>query len=349
MAQLKLLSINQTLGSLRSRTNAEPITNRDDINLNNNYGYATLNNVINGNKNDLKLKQNLNVSSLSLENNNIITPERRNSAVSTGSATQYLASNSSKMRPRCDSYGGQSSVQNYTTASISSEKLMHSPTYSYQQQIPIPHLHYKSHADKVAYVTNAVANAAANATPLISLNNNGNAMPSPKYGRLKPLTVDTSINESYYYPPSGSANHQHRTHFQQPHYTQHQHQHRHSPYTTSRSHLTPTKVKHSISHLHVTTKPAISDDEDDIAGQYATLLTLSEQPKHSMHQDTDNQESDTHYSEILCRKPSAPLPLTERNHFQAKDSNGATKSQGLGGYWTTNENNERVWLSVDNR
>lgn len=356
MAQQKIQSINQTLSILRSRANTESITNRDDIHLNNNLGYATLNNLMNGNKthnNDIKLKTNLNVSSISLENNNNM-PERRNSAISTGSASQYLAANVTKIRPRCDSYSGKSNTnQNFSTATTSnSEKVMHSPTYSYQQQVPIPHLHYKSHADKVAYVTNAVANAAANAVPTININNlssNGNAMPSPKYGRLKPLTVDTSINESYYYPPSGSANHQHRSHLQQP-YNQHQHQHRHSPYTTSRSHLTPTKVKHTSSHLHITTKPQISDDDDDddIAGQYATLLTLSDQPKQSsMLQDTENQETDTHYTEILCRKPSAPLPLTERNQFQTKDVNVTTKNQGLGGYWTTNENNERVWLSVD--
>lgn len=278
-------------------------------------------------------------------------PERRNSAVSTGSASQYLAANATKARPRCDSYNGQtSSVQNYTIANT--DNLLHSPSYSYQQQVQIPHLHYKSHADKIAYVTNAVANAAP-ANNLNSSNGNGNMMASPKYGRLKPLTVDTSINESYYYPPSGSANHQHRSHFQQ-HYTQqhqHQHQHRHSPYTTNRTHLTPTKVKHPTPHVHVSTKSAISDDEDDIAGQYATLLTLSEQPnkQRSLQQDTENLESDTHYTEILCRKPSAPLPLTERNQFQTKDVNVQNKNIGLGGYWTTNENNERVWLSVDNR
>lgn len=349
VAQQKLQSLNQTLSILRSRMNAE----RDDINHNTNLGYATINNVINGSKihsNDMKLKQHLNVSSISLENNNI-TPERRNSAVSTGSASQYLASNASKSRPRCDSYSGQTSnIQTYVTATTScNDKILHSPTYSYQHQVQIPHLHYKSHADKVAYVTNAVANAAP-ANNMITSSNNGNSLASPKYGRLKPLTVDTSINESYYYPPSGSANHQHRSHFQQ-HYTQqHQHQHRHSPYTTSRSHLTPTKVKHTPTHQHVATKTPASDDEDDIAGQYATLLTLSEQPKQSSrHHDTENHETETHYTEILCRKPSAPLPLTERNHFQAKDVNVSTKNQGLGGHWTTNENNERIWLSTDNR
>lgn len=347
---------------LKSRANVESITNRDDINFNNNLGYSTLNNVINGNKihaNDMKLKQHLNISSISLENNNIM-PERRNSAVSTGSATQYLAANATKARPRCDSYNGQtSSVQNFATAIAgTTDNMLHSPSYSYHQQVQIPHLHYKSHADKIAYVTNAVANAAP-ANNLSSSNGNGNIMASPKYGRLKPLTVDTSINESYYYPPSGllSANHQHRSHFQQ-HYTQqhqHQHQHRHtdirhSPYTTSRAHLTPTKVKHSTSHVHVNTKALTSDDEDDIAGQYATLLTLSEPPskQKSMQQNSENLESETHYTEILCRKPSAPLPLSERNHFQTKDVN-VQNNIGLGGYWTTNENNERVWLSVDNR
>lgn len=325
-----------------------------------------MNNVINGSKPhsiDNKLKQpNLNVSSISLENNNV-TPERRNSAVSTGSASQYLASNAAmkSSRPRCDSYNGQPTIiQSYpASTSGSSDKVLHSPTYSYQQQVQIPHLHYKSHADKIAYVTNAVSNAAP-ANNLNSSNCNANVMASPKYGRLKPLTVDTGINESYYYPPSGSANHQHRSHFQQ-HYAQqqqppHQHHHRHSPYTTTRtSHLTPTKVKHSLSttsshHHAAATKTLTSDDEDDIAGQYATLLTLSDQPKpSSVHPENELLESETHYTEILCRKPSAPLPLTERNHFQTKEANVVSKSTGLGGCWTTNEKNERVWLSTDNR
>lgn len=362
VAQQKLQSIDQTLSIIRSRSITDSITNRDDINHNNNLAYSTMNNVINGSKthsNDIKLKPNLNISSISLENNNIV-PERRNSAVSTGSATQYLATNAAikSSRPRCDSYNGQSTtVQGYTAStSGSSDKVLHSPTYSYQHQAQIPHLHYKSHADKIAYVTNAVSNAAP-ANNIGTISGNANAMASPKYGRLKPLTVDTGINESYYYPPSGSANHQHRSHFQQ-HYTQqhqHQHQHRHSPYTTSRtSHLTPTKVKPSVSssssHQHAATNSLTSDDEDDIAGQYATLLTLSDQPKpSSMHPENEILESETHYTEILCRKPSAPQPLIDRNHFQTKDANVVSKSHGLGGCWTTNENNERVWLSIDNR
>lgn len=363
VAQQKLQSINQTLSIIRSRSNTDSITNRDDINHNNNLAYATMNNAINGSKihsNDIKLKPNLNISSISLENNNIV-PERRNSAVSTGSASQYLATNAAikSSRPRCDSYNGQTTtIQSYpASTSGSSDKVLHSPTYSYHHQAQIPHLHYKSHADKIAYVTNAVSNAApANNLGTTSSNANVIINASPKYGRLKPLTVDTGINESYYYPPSGSANHQHRSHFQQ-HYTQqHQHQHRHSPYTTviRTSHLTPTKVKHSVSsmssHQHAATKTLASDEEDDITGQYATLLTLSDQPKSSsMHPENEILESDTHYTEILCRKPSAPLPLTERNHFQTKDANVISKSHGLGGYWTTNENNDRVWLSVDNR
>lgn len=361
MAQQKLQSINQTLSIIRGRSTT------DDINHNNNLAYAPMNNVLNGSKthsNDNKLKQpNLNVSSISLENNNVI-PERRNSAVSTGSASQYLATNAAmkSSRPRCDSYNGQpTTIQNYpASTSGSSDKVLHSPTYSYQQQVQIPHLHYKSHADKIAYVTNAVSNAAP-ANNLNTSNCSANVMASPKYGRLKPLTVDTGINESYYYPPSGSANHQHRSHFQQ-HYAQQQqqphqhHQHRHSPYTTIRTtHLTPTKVKHSVSspsshHHAAATKTLASNDDDDIAGQYATLLTLSDQPKpSSVHPENELLESETHYTEILCRKPSAPLPLTERNHFQTKEANVVSKSQGLGGCWTTNEKNERVWLSMDNR
>lgn len=302
----------------------------------------------NGNKghHDIKLKPNLNISSTSLDNG---MPERRNSAVSTGSASQYLMA--SKSRPRCDSYGGQStSIHNHsTTANINNnnnninDKLHHSPTF-YQQQ-PIPHLHYKSHADKVVYLTNAVANAAAANNNNNSLN--GSMVSSPKYGRLRPLTVDTSINESYYYPPSGSANHQHRSHFQQYYTQQHSHQHRHSPYTTNRGHITPTIVKNTQMNIEIEN----TDDEDDIAGQYATLLTLSDQTKSKPSQhDIDSQETDTHYTEILCRKPSAPSPSIDRSQYQSssKEADLPPKSQGLGGYWTTNENNERIWCS-DNR
>lgn len=238
--------------------------------------------------------------------------ERRSLAVSTGSVSQYLSTNALKSRLRCDSCSGQpSNFQTYAIASTNgSDKILYSSTYSYQQQAQIPRLHYKIHADKIVYVTKAVTNAApANRNIGISRNN---SLASPKYGRLKPLAVDTSINESYYY----------------------------IPYTTIRTtHWTPIKVnqtsshQHQHQHQHVATKTLGTDDEDDIAGQYATLLILS----------------DTHYTEILCRKPSAPLPLTERNHFQPKDINVVKKNQGLGDYWITNENNERVWFSVDNR
>lgn len=91
--------------------------------------------------------------------------------------------------------------------------------------------------------------------------------------------------------------------------------------------------------------PIENDDDDYIAGQYATLLTLSEQPNH-----VDNLDNDTHYTEILCRKQSAPLPSTnDSDQMIAKDVDLLQKNQGLGGYWTTNENNERIWCSLDSR
>lgn len=334
-------------------------SDRDSINANNNIGYAAMNinSVINGNNSygnqDVKLKQNLNISSTSLDNSNGIQ-ERRNSAVSTGSASQYLTGYSQKYRQRCDSYGGQSTHGHSTSFNNnnidnSTDNSMHSPNYYQHQQIP--HLHYKSHADKVAYVTKAVANAAAannNNNNSVSNSSTSSMMPSPKYGRLRPLTVDTNTNESYYYPPSGSANHQHRTHFQQFYTQQHSHQHRHSPYTVHRGQVTPTTSRNMSIHSQIDVNTGNTDDEDDIAGQYATLLTLSDQNKFSpSHQDIDSQDTETHYSEVLAPKQSAPSPLIDRSQIQStsKDADIPAKSQGLGGYWTTNENMERIWCS----
>lgn len=329
-----------------------------EINANNNMGYAAMNGNKNYGSHDLKMKPNLNVSSTSLDNGNGIQ-ERRNSAVSTGSVSQYLTGYSQKYRQRCDSYGGQS-THGHSTSVInnnienSNDNSMHSPNYYQHQQIP--HLHYKSHADKVAYVTKAVANAAAanntnNNNNSVSSSSTSSMMSSPKYGRLRPLTVDTNTNESYYYPPSGSANHQHRTHFQQFYTQQHSHQHRHSPYTVYRGQVTPTTSRNVSIHSQIDLNAGNTDDEDDITGQYATLLTLSDQKKFSpSHQDIDSQETETHYSEVLGPKRSAPSPLIDRSQIQStsKDPDLPAKSQGLGGYWTTNENMERIWCSLDN-
>lgn len=342
---------------LKSCASIESSIIRDDTNINNNIGMSTMchmslsgnskNNNSNTNSNIQLKSSNLNTSNSSIEPISN-TSERRNSAVSTGSA-QYLATNNStKMRSRCDSYSGQSSgLQPFTsnTNKNCNEKMLHSPSY-YQQQFP--HLHYKSHADKVVYVTNAVANAAP-ANNSNSHSPNGNAMIlSPKYGRLrKPLTVDTSVNEAYYYPAASSnGNHQHRASLQQYYTQQHQHFHRHSPYSITRTHSIPSKNKISSSQSPHINPKQISDDEDDIAGQYATLLTLSEPSKPLKQSECENQDIDTHYTEILYRQPQS----SERNQFQLKDATELTpKIQGLGGYWITNENNERVWYSVDNR
>lgn len=343
---------------LKSCANIESNIVHDDMNVNNNIGMSTMchmslssnsKNNNNSPNSNIQLKSNLNTSNSSIEPISNVS-ERRNSAVSTGSA-QYLAtSNPTKMRSRCDSYSGQSSgIQPFTsnTNKNCNEKILHSPSY-YQQQFP--HLHYKSHADKVVYVTNAVANAAPANNNNININShspNGNAMIlSPKYGRLrKPLTVDTSINESYYYPaPNSNGNHQHRASLQQFYTQQQQHFHRHSPYSIIRTHSIPSKNKIPSSQSPQINPKHISDDEDDIAGQYATLLTLSEPSKPLKPLESENQDIDTHYTEILYRHPQS----TERN--QLKDATEqTTKNQGLGGYWITNENNERVWYSLDNR
>lgn len=374
VAQQKIQSINQSLSMLKKCQNIEqPITTRDDINIHkfnnnnnnihSNMGFATINNVINTSKNHghSPKKQNLNnnnnnsSSNLSIELSNEM-PERRNSAVSAGSASQYLSSNALKSRSRCESYSGGAITPTIacSNTSGSAEKMMHSPTIVYYPQ-QFPHLHYSNHADKVFYVTNAVANAAAQAAAANSNSgslNGNNPLTSPKYGRLrKPLTVDTNISE-FYYPPSGSSSHQHRALGQPQYYTQqHQHHHRHSPYTTNRMHLTPNRTANVLpSRLTPTMTPG-NDDDEDIAGQYATLLSLSEQPKQYLvsPQQVDNLDGDTHYTEILCRKQSAPLPPVDTEQKPAKDADLPQKKQGLGGYWTTNENNERVWCSMDNR
>lgn len=127
---------------------------------------------------------------------------------------------------------------------------------------------------------------------------------------------------------------------------QQQHFHRHSPYSITRTHSIPSKSKIPSSHSPQINPKHISDDEDDIAGQYATLLTLSEPTKPLKPSESENQDIDTHYTEILYRHPQS----TERNQSQSKDvTEQTTKNQGLGGYWITNENNERVWYSLDNR
>lgn len=329
---------------LRNCANIEVNAGADDINANNSTSYATLNSV-NNNKTqcntNIPMRTSLNVSTTSLEHNTIQQPERRNSAVST-SSMQYLAANATKARQRCDSYSGPNNtnlgILTNSNQLNGNDKMLHSPSY-YPQKFP--HLHYKSHADKIAYVTNAVSNAAPSNNNVIHSPNGNPMLASPKYGRLRnPLTVDTNMHDTFVYPALDSNGSQlHRVPLQ-PYHSQHAH--RHSPYSVQRAHSIPSKIKALPTQSQLTPK-TYSDDDDDIAGQYATLLTLSE-PTKPPPTETDGHEVDTHYSEILYRQPSI-----ERRRLQATDVEVPSRSQGLGGYWTTNENNERIWCSMENR
>lgn len=296
------------------------------------------------NQNLSMLKKRPNIDTADSVNNNMIVPERRNSTISNSSSQL-------KVRKRCDSYSGL-----ITCGAPSNGNLSPSAGGSYYMP---QHLHYSNHnhlAEKVVYVTNAVAAAAAEAK------NNANAS-SPKYGRLRnPLTVDTS--DKFHYPSAGSAgtiSYQQRQSQPPPLSYQHQTMHGHSPYTN--------KLNFTRNNFASKSSPSIgnasddngdgNDDDDDIAGQYATLLTLTQQPSvhneynyptangnASMADGADSPEPETHYSVI--KKPSSAILPSEATPSNA-DAYGQLPKQGLGGYWTTSENNERVWCSIDNR
>lgn len=344
-AQQKIHGINQSLRLVRSCANIDANATLDELGVNNNLAYATLSSV-NNNKTqcntNIQLKPSLNVSTSSLEHTAFQPPERRNSAVST-SSIQYLAANATKARQRCDSYSGPNNgnpcIPTNANQLNGNDKMQPSPSY-YPQQFP--HLQYKSHADKIAYVTNAVANAApANITGNLHSPNGNTTLTSPKYGRLRnPLTVDTNVQDIYVYPALGSNGNQPQRIPLQPYHSQHIH--RHSPYSVQRTHSVSNKLKAAPAHAQLTPK-MYSDEEDDIAGQYATLLKLSDKPEPESS-EPDCQDTDTHYTEILYRQPSI-----ERRKPQAGDVEVPARSQGLGGYWATNENNERVWLTMDSR
>lgn len=302
----------------------------------------------------------------------MIIAERRNSTISNTSSQQ------SKIRTRCDSYSGMSSTAIHSNGNLSPSTMSGG---SYYMQ---PHLHYSNHnhlAEKVVYVTNAVAAAAAEAK------NNANAS-SPKHGRLRnPLTVDTS--DRYHYPSASSAGAiSYPQRQSQPPPLSYQHptsMHDHSPYHSMRKYpdngtvatmmlnkrgdrrdddvqLRRSPHHQEVSHQQRNNRSVSStsignasdddDDDDDIAGQYATLLTLTQKPSippavdSSMGDDADSPEPETHYSVIKKPPPSSSATLPTDSTATNTD---APKPQGLGGYWTTSENNERIWCSIDNR
>lgn len=332
-AQQKLTSINQSLKVLKKRPNIETT---DDININyskfsqnavnnNTINFSTLNNS------NAKFASNNNLNNI---NNNIATTstsERRNSTISNSSNSTQPQS--MKSRSRCDSYGGHSSNGRI------------SPTPSNLSGF----YHHNNLADRIAFVTNAVSAAAAEAK------NNANLM-SPKHGRLrKPLTIDTS--ESNFYPMSaGSAGSHHilPRHSQQlpppppPH--SYQSLHSHSPYLPPKSFQIQNSIGSKENRVPVPIED--DDDDDDITGQYATLLTLKTSPNNAKYQpqkpvmspdddddeDDEDNDADPHYCVIESRKPKPSIEVSTLTHERHTMK-----------VWNANDNGERTSYTLDNR
>lgn len=296
-----------------------------------NFASSTNNNLIHGNISNSKYTTNSNQNhnnNFHSNNGNHLVPERRNSVIS-NSSSQHLAS-SQRSRSRCDSYSGAGASSEYGNNSTGKQSPSPSSVSSYYHS----HLHFSGHnqlADKVMYLTNAVSNAAAAAAST-------SAMHSPKYNRLKnQLSVDTS---------GGSEILHYNDYMAQPQMKMGQYQQQqYSPRPSS-----------SASGLTVAIDDD-DDDDDDLAGQYATLMSISGQsPMDYIYQPmmpaplsaapltpTSAFEPGSHYSVI-----------GERSSMREKRSTGECdgehmQSQGLGGYWMTLDNNERIWCSLDNK
>lgn len=347
-AQQKLQAINKNLSMLKKRPNTEFTTTStsDDINMgyhhkysnhsnnNNNYvqntsGYSSSNNNnsmhsnISNNKytnsnqsHSISSSKSNNINNNNNNNNHNVSShslsERRNSIIST-SSSQHLAS---KSRPRCDSYGGVGASSDYGNGSTGKQSPAPSTTMSY--------LHYNSHsqlADKVVYVTNAVSNAAAAANSIALVS---------KYGRPKTsLSVDTATGDDMLRYGDYMAQPQQKIGQQYPH--------AHGQYSPqdfpANSKLPPDDI---------------DDDDDDLAGQYATLMINTQQmdylyqPMQPAPMTPGGYEPDSHYS-IIGERSSM------REKRVSGDSGELVQSQGLGGYWITLDNNERIWCSLDNR
>lgn len=368
-AHQKLQQINRTLSTLKKRPNIEQTT--DDINVryskfsqsninNNSVNFNTLNN----NNNSLsggKFSSNNNFNNHNINNGN----ERRNSTISNSSgSTQYQT----KPRSRCDSYGGQSNITRISSPTPSNNS-------GYYQQ----HLHYSNHnhlADRIAFVTNAVSAAAAEAKHQAGSHHHV----SPKHGRFrKPLTVDTT--DQPYYPMSASSaganvytiHQQHnRQHSQLPppppppphsYHAQTSTLQGHSPYLPPKSfHMRTPSTSDGKSSLANN-----DDDDDDLAGEYATLSTLSPthndakyQPQKPYHiddndiidgnnvgdddVDDEEEEEETHYSVIENRKP--------KTINDAGPSNDRTYQKNhIPGQWLLHDNNSEIisGYTMDNR
>lgn len=323
-AQQKLQAINKSLSTLKKRPNTEaPATGTsDDISMGYHHKYS--------NNNNNNYIQNASYSSSSNNNSihsNISNIKYTNSNQNHSSNNNHSASSHSLSERR------NSVISNSSSQHLASKSRPRCDSYggvgggsdygSTGKQSPAPsvtmsYLHYNSHshlADKVVYVTNAVSNAAAAA--------NSNAM-AAKYARPKTaLSVDTGSGYTDY-----MAQPQQKIGQQYPH------------------------VHGQYSPRDFSTNSAMVDeeDDDDLAGQYATLMRISTQPMDYLYQPmqstpmtpSSGYEPDSHYSVI-----------GERSSMREKRTSGEGgepgQSQGLGGYWITLDNNERIWCSLDNR
>lgn len=349
-AQQKLQRINQRLSMLKKRPNTEV---QDEINMNyNKYNNTNINSNTVSNYSPNNNNINLNHSNISggskfsnanniNNNNNGNQMERRNSTISSGSSSQQT---SYKPRSRCDSYSGIGIDYSSHSGKLSPSNAT-PPYYTIH-----PTAIYSSHnhlADKVAYVTNAVAAAAAAAAANFSGASTSDIQiiqkmtVSPKYGRLRnPLTVDTNSNHIHI--------------VQQVSQTQ----------KLSSVH-SPHQNRFYLAHNVPQTMHLDDDsDDDDIAGQYATLLTVTspstdynsshkqlaghqQQSTLSRHPSMSAPDNEPQYSVIMSRGSRASNKNLD-NETQL-DNEIVPQSQGLGGYWMTLENNERVWCTLDNK
>lgn len=315
---------------LKKRPNAEV---QEEININMNYNKYNNTNISNNNNNYSPNNNNININLgtskfTSTSSNSNSQMERRNSTIS-NSSSQLQASY--KPRSRCDSYSGVGFDYNSHSGKMSPST---SSNPYYNTQIYGTHSHI---ADKVMYVTNAVAAAAAAAAAAASSQHVQEPIASPRYGRLrKPLTVDTNSNILQAVQPVS----------QTPKSTS-----SHSP------HRNRFFIAQNINeHIHMD-----DDSDDDIAGQYATLLTVTKPSmeyhnghKHQHSQlsrhpsmSTNDPDNEPQYSVIMSR--SSRSSIKNLDNESQLENEVVPQSQGLGGYWMILDNNERIWCPLDNK
>lgn len=201
------------------------------------------------------------------------------------------------------------------------------------------------------YLTNAVSNAAAAAAAAATTSN---IMHSPKYNRMKnQLTIDITTSAS------GSEILNYADYMAQPQmkigqYQQQQQQQ--SKYSPRPSSSASGMTMGDGADIDADIDNMIDDiDDDDLAGQYATLMSVTgKSPMDYIYQPmmpaplppmtpTSTFEPDSHYSVIGERSS-----MREKRSTGEQDGDQMT-SQGLGGYWMTLDNNERIWCALDNK